>query len=86
MDVSLTATHAKSAEWKEALARQYGLTPRESEVCQWLLAGKSLLEVADIIGNRLPTVKHQTASIYRKFGVATRAQLLAMALTDITNR
>jgi DNA-binding CsgD family transcriptional regulator len=83
MNDLLTATNEHLAKRKVTLARQYGLTPRESEVCQWLLAGKSLPEVSDILGNRLPTVKHQTASIYRKFGVATRAQLLVKVLANI---
>lgn len=50
----------------------YGLTPAESRVMGWLVNGKSNLEIAEILGLRLSTVKGHVMSIFNRLGVDNR--------------
>jgi DNA-binding CsgD family transcriptional regulator len=53
------------------------LTGREAEVLQRLLKGDSMKETASRLGLSAHTVHDHVKSLYRKFGVSTRAELLA---------
>lgn len=55
------------------------LTSRENLVLRQLLQGQSNAEIAASIHVSLSTVKQQVSSILRKFGVASRAELIAQA-------
>ena len=55
------------------------LTPAESRVALALLAGKSNAEIARERSAAVRTVANQVASIYRKLGVQSRAELCARA-------
>lgn len=61
------------------LAR-FGLTPRESDVLQWLERGKTNGEIAIILGLKLNTIKTHLESIYRKLGVENRLAATIMSL------
>ncbi|MDD1622212.1 MAG: response regulator transcription factor [Methylococcaceae bacterium] len=53
-----------------------GLTPREFEVLAWLVQGKCNKEIARKLGIEEQTVKNHLRPIFKKFGVARRAELL----------
>ena len=67
----------------EACFRGWGLTAAEQEVAFLLSKGVSLAEVAAARGTRPHTAKDQARAIYRKAGVAGRAELAAVLL-DLT--
>lgn len=53
------------------------LTPSERRVLVHLEHGRTLKEIAAIIGVSRETVRTHTRNVYRKYGVASRAELLA---------
>ena len=55
-------------------------TPTERKVLGLLLTGKSEKEIADTLGRGLGTVHGRVTTIYRKFGVRGRAELMALWL------
>lgn len=55
------------------------LTPRERVVLSRLAAGMTQLEIAEHLVVSPNTIKTQTRSIYRKFGVTSRREALAIA-------
>lgn len=56
------------------------LTPREEEVLRGVLQGQSDRQIAESLSVTLATVRDHGQNIRRKFGVASRNELLAMAL------
>jgi DNA-binding CsgD family transcriptional regulator len=80
---SMTSPHAQAMYKKLQFIQIHRqlktpLSPCEVEVCYWLIVGKSMGEISKILTKSLSTVKHQTISIYRKFDVNTRAQLITL--------
>ncbi|HKI97314.1 MAG TPA: LuxR C-terminal-related transcriptional regulator [bacterium] len=70
----------------EAIERQFrlwGLTESEQEVAFLLLKGLSLKEVAEVRGVGEKTIRNQSLAIYRKAGLAGRAELAAFFLEDL---
>lgn len=61
------------------IAQHYGLTPREEEVCSYLIEGHG----ASFIGQKLylspGTIKTHRRNIYRKLGINSREELLELA-------
>lgn len=57
-----------------------GLSPRESEVLSWVVAGKTNPEIATILGLSRRTVQTHLDHIYRKLDVTTRAAAVAKAM------
>lgn len=55
-----------------------GLTPRETEVFQWIAQGKTSSEIATILGISARTVSKHLERIYRRLGVEHRHAALAM--------
>jgi DNA-binding CsgD family transcriptional regulator len=55
--------------------RTFGLTPAERRVALALLEGLSNAEIACLRGSSPRTVANQIASLYRKVGVRSRAEL-----------
>lgn len=62
---------------------RWNLTPAEREVGLLLLKGLSLKEIADLRHASERTVRQQATVIYRKSGVAGRAELSAFFLEDL---
>jgi DNA-binding CsgD family transcriptional regulator len=58
------------------------LTAAEREVAQLALDGCSDAEIASRRGTSRSTVANQLGRIYRKLGVASRVELVALALQD----
>lgn len=64
------------------LSRQHGLTPREEEVLQLLVRGKSMAEMESELFVAQGTIKAHINHIYRKFDVHSRKDLLAVCAAD----
>lgn len=93
----LADTEEEAARWREeartaleglgaAIGRQFerwSLTPAEREVGLLLLKGLSHKEIAAVRGVSERTVREQARSVYRKAGVAGRADLSAFFLEDL---
>ena len=62
---------------------QWGLTPAERDVALFAIKGLSTGEIAQMRKTSEGTVKAQTNAIYRKAGVAGRAQLLGLFIEDL---
>jgi len=62
---------------------RWGLTSAESEIALLILKGLSYKEVAVARGTVERTVRHQALAIYRKAGLAGRAELAAFFLQDL---
>jgi len=63
----------------EPIPRIY-LTNREIQVVQLLVRGQSNATIAAELGIQLQTVKNLLSGLYAKLGVATRLQLVLLAL------
>jgi DNA-binding CsgD family transcriptional regulator len=63
------------------LARSYRLSPAEMLVCQLLVQGLTLNEIADQRDVSADTVKSQVRAIYTKTGTKNRAELVRRALS-----
>ena len=55
------------------------LTPAEREVAEGVLAGCSNAQIASLRGTSASTVVNQLSAVYRKLGVASRFELIALA-------
>jgi DNA-binding NarL/FixJ family response regulator len=62
-----------------ALASEFGLTTRESEVLSWLSKGKTNRDIAQILGLSPRTVDKHLEQIYAKLGVENRTAAAAIA-------
>ena len=70
----------------EALDRQFGewgLTPAEKETAMFLLKGYSHKEAANLLKRSERTVRQHAVSVYRKSGLAGRAELSAFFFEDM---
>ncbi|NQT11555.1 MAG: hypothetical protein HQ582_02330 [Planctomycetes bacterium] len=63
--------------FSEIMAR---LTTREAEVLELFVAEASDVRVAARLGNGTQTVRNHMASIHKKLGVRTRAELMKLVL------
>lgn len=93
----LLVSRARAAEAEQALLAasgafqqlleerftRWGLTPAERDVALFVIKGCSTQEVADLRNTSLGTVKAQTNAIYRKSGVANRAQLVSLFVEEL---
>lgn len=61
----------------------WGLTPAEADVAGLLLKGASLREIAVLRRTSEATIRQQAQSVYRKSGLASRAELSAYFLEDL---
>ena len=66
------------AERVQRLAAEYGLTERESQVFPYLTRGHGAAFIASEINISESTVRTHRTNIYRKLGVASREELLAL--------
>lgn len=66
------------------LTQQLRLTRREAEVLNWLCAGKTNRDIAQILGMSPRTVNKHLERIYQKLGIETRASAVAIAMRAIS--
>jgi len=97
LEVQLDGTRADLVRWRNeaqellrglgvAIDRQFdrwGLSPAEREVGLLLLKGLSLKEAAQARQTSERTVRQQALAVYRKAGLAGRAELAAFFLEDL---
>jgi len=57
------------------------LTPRERDVMDWVAAGKTNREVAEILGTSPRTVQKHLEHVFTKLGVETRTAAVMRALS-----
>lgn len=62
------------------LEGQGRLSPREHETLRWLLRGLSEKEIAEELNLSYKTLHQYVVAVYRKFGVHSRAELMALWL------
>ncbi len=58
------------------------LTLREQETLQWICAGKTNGEIAQLMNVSESTIKNHAQSIFKKLEVSTRAQAVARAVAE----
>lgn len=75
-DGSGEAVPSEASANLDAFAAAWSLTPRETEVLGYLVRGRSLPYIADILFVTTGTVKTHVKHIYRKCSVGTRQELL----------
>ena len=61
-----------------AFAARLGLTPREAQVCRYLVRGRSLPYIAEQLYVTAGTVKTHALHIYRKAGVSSKQDLISL--------
>ncbi len=71
------------AQIMEEYFRDWGLTPSEQDIAAFAIKGFSIAEIADLRGSAEGTVKTHLNAIYRKAGVAGRAQLVSLLVEDL---
>ena len=78
--VSPAVTSAASVEASrlDSFAQTLGLTPREAEVCRYLVQGRSLPFIAEQLYVTAGTVKTHAIHIYRKAGVTSKQELISL--------
>lgn len=69
-------TPAEEDDALAAFAARYGLTPREADVCAYLVRGRSLPFIAERLYVTAGTVKTHVMHIYRKAGVTSKQELI----------
>jgi DNA-binding CsgD family transcriptional regulator len=62
---------------------EWGLSPKEREIALLLLKGYGLKEIAELHGRSERTVRQQAGAVYKKAGLAGRAELSAHFLEDL---
>ncbi len=71
---------ASSREEVTNRSKDYGLTPREREIVDLVVAGFTNLDIARQCSISEQTVKHHVSSIYDKLGVFNRVELALFAV------
>jgi DNA-binding CsgD family transcriptional regulator len=71
------------ADVMEAYFRAWGLTPAEQDVAGFAIKGYSNAEIATLRGSAEGTVKTHMNAVFRKAGVAGRAQLVSLLVEDL---
>jgi DNA-binding CsgD family transcriptional regulator len=74
--VAIILEPARPAEVAAILLEGYGLTPRERDVVSLVLQGRSTQEMAAELGLSPYTVQDHLKSIFSKFGVSSRSELV----------
>ena len=62
--------------------RDYQLTPKEKEILQQLVKGKSFKMIADVIGTTYETVRTHMKNIYTKLHVNSNTEAVSKALQE----
>ncbi len=69
-------------EVERKIEERSSLTAREKEIAGMLLKGKSNKEISDLMCVSIETVKSHLQNIYRKLGVKSRMEVLALFLKE----
>ncbi|NNU79425.1 helix-turn-helix transcriptional regulator [Halovulum dunhuangense] len=83
MEGQIRAASAAFAELLDERFTGWGLTPAERDVAWFTLKGCTIAEIAALRSTSEGTVKAQSNAIYRKAGVAGRAQLVSLFIEDL---
>ncbi|MGH1562384.1 helix-turn-helix transcriptional regulator [Mumia sp. DW29H23] len=75
--VAVTVSRAAGEELTDVIAAAYGLTPRERQVCEAVVAGHPTTRIARLLGISSYTVQDHLKSVYAKVGVRSRGELVA---------
>jgi DNA-binding CsgD family transcriptional regulator len=78
------ASTQEEGEAIAALVKDRGITQREREVMELIVQGKSNKEIEEQLCISFSTVKNHAYSLYRKLDVNSRAQLIYLAMTSVT--
>jgi DNA-binding NarL/FixJ family response regulator len=70
-------TEGRSSPGRAAQLRQHGLTSREADVAELAARGYSVLNLSSRLAVAESTIRSHLKQIYRKLGVASRAELAA---------
>ena len=62
--------------------RDYQLTPKEKEILQQLVKGKSFKMIADVLGSTYETVRTHMKNIYAKLHVNSNTEAVSKALQE----
>ena len=82
---SITRRRASSTE-RKSITQKYHVTSRELDVLELVLAGVGNKAIAHELTLGLSTVKSHLQHIYRKTGVAGRAELISRIVADLHTR
>jgi DNA-binding CsgD family transcriptional regulator len=74
-DIRKLTELGKSINLSKDNLKKYGVSPREAEVVELLIAGKAYKEIASQLFISLPTVKTHVSNIYQKLNVRNRLEL-----------
>lgn len=78
LDAELERKNARKMQALEKIRGEYGLTPREEEVCLLVLEGLDDQEIQESLEISLGTVKRHLSNIKKKLGVSRREELLGL--------
>ncbi len=70
----------------KAMAGEHGITPRELEIIELILQGRSNKQIADHLCIAHHTVKNHIYRLYQKMGIETRHELVTFFLNNKPNR
>lgn len=70
---------------RESISKNYGLTDRELDVLEWVMAGAENKIVAKELSISLATVKTHLIHIFTKLDVNSRAKLLAKIFSELNS-
>ena len=73
----MTISRATGSELSGLLLKAHGVTPRELDICHEVLAGQSTAEIAATLRISPYTVQDHLKSVFAKFDVRSRAELVA---------
>ncbi|MCP2241478.1 helix-turn-helix transcriptional regulator [Lentzea aerocolonigenes] len=76
-EAAVTISRASGAELMGLLLKAHGVTAREQDVCHEVLAGQPTSEIAARLDISPYTVQDHLKSLFAKFGVRSRAELVA---------
>ncbi|MGW6933463.1 response regulator transcription factor [Lentzea sp. NPDC054927] len=77
VETAVTISRASGTELIGLLLKAHGVTAREQDVCHEVLAGQPTAEIAARLGISQYTVQDHLKSLFAKFAVRSRAELVA---------
>jgi DNA-binding CsgD family transcriptional regulator len=68
----------KTEKEMERIVEKKNISPREHEILNLIIKGKSNKEIEDVLFISMPTVKTHISNIYKKFAVKNRLELIRL--------
>jgi two-component system response regulator DctR len=78
--------HAVATQHEGVIGQLAHLTPREREVMELLLMGKTSKEIADTLHRSVRTVEGHRRMVFMKMGVSSAAQLVGIVMNTRQSR